>query len=294
MLLSSRPKHFSFADRVAPGVEVKLDWADAEELSGQSTLTGICREHQMDPDAVVSVHLPPGTTDRHGMSATADNVGTVIEFTHTAFGNAVDPDWLTLHSDRRFDYRTQVDTLATITDVTGYPIALENAPDSGQLYRPEDIAVFGFLANNVDQLADTRLLIDTNHVPEDRTELAIDSDAVAAILEQMDGALRDCMEKGFRNFLRNQVAEPAVDLDPGDPWRPALITLELVGGERVQAVHLNDPKGDGTPDVQNGAPAGMKAVIEFCREHDVVIVLEPGNKDNEQVKAALDWLLDVL
>ncbi|MEF8801024.1 MAG: hypothetical protein V5A38_03185 [Halolamina sp.] len=106
----------------------------------------------------------------------------------------------------------------------------------------------------------------------------------------MDADLRNRVEGPFRRVLQDHEAGPTVELDPGDPWRPVRTALHLVGGERVQAVHLNDPVDDGTPNVQNGVPDGMRAVVEFCREHEVAIVLEPGPAEAEQVAAALEWL----
>lgn len=288
-LVSARPASFASAARLPASVEVKLDWEDAAELGEVYTLADVCQEHRLDPAAVRSVHLPPGTTDRHGMAAAADNVGTIVDFTHTAFGT-IDPDWLTMHSDRRFDYRAHIDTLGTITNLTEHRIALENTPDVSHLHTPEDMAVFAFLAEYLGQLSDTYLLVDTAHVPADRSRVAVDDDAVAIVLDRMDADLRNRVEDAFRSFLRDHATGATVELDAADPWRPALTALHLVGGDRVQAVHLNDPVEDGTPDVQNGVPEGMQAVVEFCRQHDVAIVLEPGAAEQEQVAAALEWL----
>lgn len=288
-LVSARPASFASAAQASASVEVKLDWEDAAELSEVYTLADVCQEHRLDPAAVRSVHLPPGTTDRHGMAAAADNVGTIVDFTHTAFGS-VDPDWLTLHSARRFDYPAHVDTLGTITNLTEHRLALENTPDVSHLHTPEDMAVFAFLAEYLGQLSDTYLLVDTAHVPRSRSRVAVDEDAVAIVLDRMDPALRNRVEGAFRSFLRDHETGATVELDAGDPWRPALTALHLVGGERVQAVHLNDPVADGTPDVRNGVPEGLRAVVEFCRLHDVAIVLEPGPAEQEAVAAALAWL----
>lgn len=290
VLLSKRPEYVAEAVRVAPGVEVKLNWSDAAELRAGDTLTDICLEQEVDPSAVVSVHLPPGTTDRNGMAAAAENVGTITDFTHTAFGDDVAPKWLTLHSDRWFDYRDHVDTLGAITDLTGYPVALESGTDRGQFYQPEHLAMFAFLAEHVDQLADTHVLVDTAHIPDDRTELDVSEDVVDDILGKMDAELRRHVEEPFRCFLQDRVAQATIDLDMGDPWRPALTALHMVGGDRVQAVHLNDPEDDGAPDVQHGVPDGMRAVVEFCRRHDVAIVIEPGRAKKQQVDAVLEWL----
>jgi len=289
VLLSARPKHLSRAARIAPGVEVKLDWEDAAELGDGRTLTDVCEENSVEPDDIVSVHLPPGTTNRNGMAAADGNVGKITDFTHTAFGDAVEPEWLTLHSARRFDYRTHVETLGTITDVTGYPIALENAPDGGQLHTPEAMAVLAFLAERVERLDDTYLLVDTAHVPADCSEPAVDEEAVTDVLDGMDDELRRRVEEEFRGFLRERISDVTLELDPDDPWRPALVALRMVGGDRVRAVHLNEPVEDGTPDVEN-ASEGLRATVEFCREHDVATVLEPGKSETEQTNDAIEWL----
>lgn len=294
VLLSKRPAYVAEAVRVAPGVEVKLNWSDAAELGTGNTLTDPCEEQGVDPSAVVSVHLPPGTTDRNRMAAAAENVGIITDFTHSAFGDAVDPDWLTLHSDRWFDYGDHVDALGTITDLTGYPVALESGTERGQFYQPDLLAVFAFLAGHVDQLADTYVLVDTAHIPDDRTELAVSEDAVGGVLDKMDGVFRDRVEEPFRQFLEEQLAGVEVGLDAGDPWRPPLIALYMVGGDRVRAVHLNDPANDGAPDVRHGASDGMRAVVEFCRQHDVAIVIEPGTAGKRQVDAVLEWLVDAV
>jgi len=293
VVLSTRPAYFASAAQVAPNVEVKLDWEDATEFGDRYTLADACREHRLDPEAVRSVHLPPGTTNRHGMAAAAANVGTITDFVHTAFGT-INPDWLTLHSDRQFDYQAHVEMLDTITELTGHQIALENTPDSSHLHTPEDMAVFAFLAKHIDQLADIHLLVDTAHVPANRPRVAVDEDAVAGVLDRMDTTLRSRIADEFGMFLQSHEAEAAVNLDADDPWRPALTVLHLVGGDRIQAIHLNDPETDGVPDVRNGAPDGMQVVVNFCRQHDVAIVLEPQQVGEDQVAAALEWLVDTV
>lgn len=295
VLLSARPGDFAFATRVAPGVELKLDRQHVPDLGDSHTLTDVCEEHGLDPAAVGSVHLPPGTTDSRGMTVASGNVGAITDFTHTAFGSGVDPDWLTLHSDRAFDYRAHVDALGTITDITGYPVALESGTDRGQFHHPEHMAVFAFLARHVDHLANTYILIDTAHIPDHRTELTVSDDKVDDILDEMDAALRDRVEDPFHAFLQDRVAQAAIDLDPGDPWRPALVALHMIGGDRVRAVHLNDPDDDGVPDVENGAPEGMQAVVGFCRQHDAAFILEPDDEDEDwEIEAVLDWLIDAV
>ena len=57
----------------------------------------------------------------------------------------------------------------------------------------------------------------------------------------------------------------------------------MVGDDRVRAVYLNDIEDDGAPDVRHRAPAGMRAVVEFCRRHNMVIVVEPTGAGTRQV-----------
>jgi hypothetical protein len=226
------------------------------------------------------------------MSVADGNIGKISDFTHTAFGEGVDPDWLTLHSARSFDYADQVDRLGTITAVTGYPVALENPPDRGQLHAPEGMALVAFLADHVDRLDATSLVVDTDHVPHNRRGLSVDVGAVEEVLTGLDGEIRDQVEEAFRAFLQDAMEGVGTELDPGDPWRPSLTALSMTGGGRVEAVHLNQPGEDGTPDVRDGVPDGMRAVVDFCRQHDVAIVLEPGKAEEQEIEAALEWLHD--
>ena len=292
LLLSARPSKLPLAAQAAPGIELKLDWEDAADLGANRTLTDICVEQGVDPSKVVSVHLPPGTTDRNGMAVAPGTVGTIIDFTHTAFGEGIDPEWLTLHSVREFDYRAQVQQLRTITETTGHALALENPPDRGLLYAPEGMAFLGFLAGHADPLENVSVLVDTAHVSADRDGGEIDDEAVEAVFEHLDPTLQEGVTDSFRDHLRRERTRPEADLDPSDPWRPALATLGLVGGDRVRAVHLNDPETDGVPDLQNGPSEGLRAVVEFCQNHGVALVLEPDEGQRDETEAMIEWLTE--
>ena len=292
ILLSARPSKLPSAAQVAPGIELKLDWEDAADLGAERTLADTCEEYGVDPTKIVSVHLPPGTTDRHGMAVAPGTVGTIIDFTHTAFGEGIDPEWLTLHSVREFDYRAQIERLRAVTGSAGYPLALENPPDRGLLYAPEGMAFLGFLSDYVTGLGDVSLLVDTAHVPADRTDATADEEVVEAILERLDPPLRERIAEPFREFLGTDLDGPGAGLDPGDPWRPALATLCLVGPECVRAIHLNDPEADGVPDLQNGPSEGLRAAVECCRDHDVAIVLEPDEGQQDEIEAMIEWLTE--
>ena len=291
VLLSARPSKLPFAAQVAPGVELKLDWEDAADLGTERSLADSCAEQGVDPGRIVSVHLPPGTTGRHGMAVAPDTVGTIIDFTHSAFGEGIVPEWMTLHSVREFDYRAQVQRLGTITETTGYPLALENPPDRGLLSAPEGMAFLGFLASHADPLEDVFPLLDTAHVPADRGDGEIDEGAVEAVFEHLDPTLQEAVADQFRAFLRRDRNRPETGLDPDDPWRPALATFGLVGGEHVRAVHLNDPEEDGVPDLENGPSEGLRAVVEYCQNHGVTVVLEPDEGQRDEVEAMIEWLV---
>lgn len=288
ILLSTPPSELASAASISDGVEVKLDWSDAADLSAERTLTDICNEQDVDPATVGSVHLPPGTTQRHGMAIAPGNRGRIINVTHQAFGESLNPAWITVHSARSFEYREHVELLEQLTRVTDQRFALENTPDESQLYTPEDVAVFAVLAARTEKLDDVYLLVDTVHVPE-RRSVAVDERAVEAVLERMEKDLRRRFEPAFRAHLSERVAAADVPLPAEDHWYPPLTMLHLVGGDRIRAVHLNDPLEDGIPDVRT-ASEGLATVIEFCRQYDVVIVLEPGQAKTSEIVDAIEWI----
>lgn len=289
VLLSSRPEEFEYAARVARGVEVKLDWEHAARLSREHTLRDELAASRLAPADIVSVHLPPGTNRRNGMAAAAGNVGTIADFTHEALGEAVDPRWLTLHSARSFRYDEHVERLATLVELTGYPVAIENTPDRSDLYTPEDLAAIGFLREHTDRMASVSLVIDTAHVPE-RRRLAVDDDAISRVLDRMRSPLRARAAEPFRRYLDERLADTEIEVAPADPWRPALVALSMVGGTHVRAVHLNDPAHDGVPDVGAGVADGLRQLLDRCRRHEIAVVLEPERIRSDRVPAALDWL----
>lgn len=289
VLLSSRPEEFEYAARIAPGIEVKLDWEHAATLSSEHTLRDALVDAGLSPGDAISIHLPPGTNRRYGMAVAAGNVGTIAGFTHEAFGDGVDPRWLTLHSARSFRYDEHVERLATLVGLTGYPLAIENTPDRSDLYTPEDLAAVGFLRERADQLASVSLVVDTAHLPP-RRRVEVDDDAVSRVLDRMGSQLRARAAAPFRRYLEERLTGADIEGSPADPWRPALLALSMVGGTHVRAVHLNDPVRDGVPDLRDGVPNGLGAVLDYCRRHAIAVVLEPERTRSDRVPAALDWL----
>ncbi|WP_267643182.1 hypothetical protein [Haloarchaeobius amylolyticus] len=282
---------------VAPrvdGVELKLDWEDVDALLTEQSVTAVCREQGVDPTKIRSIHLPPGTDRRFGMVVAPGNTGTISEFTHRALGEAVVPEWLTAHTVRRFDYREHVDRLATITELTGFPVAIENTPDSSYFHAPEDLAFLALLTGAVDRLADTHLLVDTAHVDTDRTHVEVDEAAIDAVLDRVSPERAENVADRFREFVTDNLAGTESPVPPSDPWAPVLTTLYATGGDRVRAVHLNHPADDGLPNVGHDAEPGLDLVLEFCRDHDVAVVLEPGLASLEEVSTVVADLQDRL
>ena len=154
ILLSVSPEYLAHAESLADGIEAKLDWKHIESLSSDNTISDECEMQGVPPESITSIHLPPGTSQPQGLSVAPGNVGDIIDFVHSAFGDRVAPTWLTVHTTRTFDYRKHVERLATITEVGGYPLAVENTPDTSCYHTPEDIAALAFLAEQAPQLDD--------------------------------------------------------------------------------------------------------------------------------------------
>lgn len=300
ILCSARPGALATAASVADGIEVKLDWEHAARLGADRPLAAVCAEQGVDPGTITSVHLPPGTARPEGMSIAPGNAGVIADFTHAAFGDGVAPEWLTVHTAREFDYREQVDRLGTTVEVGGYPLAVENTPDASDYHTPEDLAVLAYLTERIPRLADVSVLVDTAHVAMGRRDLAVDEDAVSAVLRRLDDPLRDRMADGFREFLRANVAgirdefDPAVEApDEGNPWRPVFVTLAVLGGSRVRALHLNHPATDGLPTSEH-RDEGLEWVLAFCQHHGIAVVIEPGRADAAEIQAAIATLRECL
>jgi hypothetical protein len=248
------------------------------------------------PESITSIHLPPGTSQPRGLSVAPGNVGDITDFVHSAFGDRVEPEWLTVHTTRTFDYREHVDRLATITEVGGYPLAVENTPDASCYHTPEDIAALAFLTEQVPRLDDVSILIDTAHVAMERRTLTVDDRAFKSVLERADEQLRDHLSEAFQQFLRDNVklSKNDSDLDVApppeeSPWRPVFATLAIVGGSQIQAIHLNDPTSDGLPETQRPAD-GLRWVLSYCNTHDIAVVLEPGDADRESIAETISEL----
>lgn len=296
ILVSASPEQFDPAKGLADGIEAKLDWKHKAALSGDTTLSDDCEQHGLAPEAITSIHLPPGTSQPQGLSVGPGNEGDILDFIHSAFGNRVDPEWLTVHTTRSFDYQDHVDRLATITEQGGYPLAVENTPDASCYYTPEDIAAMAYLIEQVPRLDDVSILIDTAHVEMERRSLALDDTAIDSVLERADEQLREQLAEPYQEFLQKNVdhnrdrsdlnVEPPAE---GSPWRPVFVTLAIVGGAQIQAIHLNDPRSDGLVDTEQPRD-GLRWVLSYCDTHDITVVLEPGDADRTSIAETIDGL----
>jgi len=289
ILLSISPEHSTHAEILADGIEAKLDWKHTESLSRDNTLSDECEMQGVSPESITSIHLPPGTSRPQGLSVAPGNVGDIIDFVHSAFGDRVHPTWLTVHTTRTFGYREHVERLATVTEVGGYPLAIENTPDASCYHTPEDIAALAFLTEQAPRLDDVSILIDTAHVAMERRALTVDDRAFESVLERADEQLRDQLSEAFQQFLQDNAEHRKNDPDLGvaspaeeSPWRPVFVTLGIVGGSRIQAIHLNDLTSDGLPETKRPAD-GLRWVLSYCDKHDIAVVLEPGSADRESI-----------
>jgi hypothetical protein len=110
------------------------------------------------------------------------------------------------------------------------------------------------------------------------------------VLGRLDAELRRRVEDPFRDKLEANVADIGVDLLRGDPWRPAILALHAIGGDRIPTMHLNDPATGGLPAIGHDATDGLDAVLRFCRRHDVAIVLEPGPAGHPEIGETIQGL----
>jgi hypothetical protein len=123
----------------------------------------------------------------------------------------------------------------------------------------------------------------------ERRALTVDDRAFESVLERADEQLRDQLSEAFQQFLQDNVEHRKNDPDLGvappaeeSPWRPVFVTLSIVGGSRIRAIHLNDPTSDGLPETQRPAD-GLRWVLSYCNKHDIAVVLEPGSADRESI-----------
>lgn len=148
-------------------IELKLNWEDYPILSRERALDAVLDEHDISPDQLHAVHLPPGTETRGreiGMAATRNNVGTVQQFTATQLANVPDIP-LVMHPVKRFDRDQYLPVLQQYRHVTGHPIYLENmSARSADLHTVDDLRAFSAAIADRDMDC-LQFVVDTAHLP---------------------------------------------------------------------------------------------------------------------------------
>jgi len=130
----------------------------------------------------------------------------------------------------------------------------------------------------------------------ERRALTVDDRAFESVLERANEQLRNQFSEAFQQFLWENVEhsknDPNLSVEPPteeSPWRPVFITLTIVGGSRIQAIHINDPTTDGLPETKRPAD-GLRWVLSYCNKHDIVVVLEPGEADSGSIAETISEL----
>ena len=209
VLLSLRPDKLQIAQQVDAGVELKLDREDADLVIGDRDLAAFLDEHDMPQEQLVSVHPPPGTRGRQtDTTVTQDNVGNVIRFNDTQL-QAVTPEFVVLHTDRRIDVRDHLFTLQEMAASLDVRLVVENPPGKSYWATPEDHAFFAYTATTAD--TPWYLTVDTHHLDDDLPTGFVDED-------DLDGM----MERATENELSPMPCNGSANTSPnGLPSRPS-------------------------------------------------------------------------
>lgn len=286
--VSARPvaRELRLASDIADGIEIKLDWEHLETDLADRTLAEHCEDIGIDLGAITSVHLPPGTNRRHGMSVAPGNVGKILAFVHRHLGDGIETRHLTVHSVREFDYRHQVDRLATLRDETDHRVALENTPDDSYLYTPLDLAVFRAIADHLRPNLDVSFVLDTGHLPTEYSVTCVDG--IERVLDRLDDGISEAIDRSLDDIHGRMTSTDSTT----SQWRPAIETLRLVGDD-VAAVHLNDPISDGLPAVGSSTKSKLRGLLRYCLKKDIPIILEPEVLSSEPIETTIHELRGV-
>lgn len=169
ILMSLKPENLGMAN-VDPdiGIELKLDWkhvGSGGSVSEDSQIRELAKESDIDPERIASVHLPPGTSDSRGMTATSANIGSIVDFSYNQMAGMEDA-YMTTHPPKDFNYEEQARVMEDIGRLSQNEFSIENTSVESDWYDPEEIAFFAFLGNNYDGLDPMHLTIDSAHLPQ--------------------------------------------------------------------------------------------------------------------------------
>lgn len=195
ILMSLKPEDLEMAD-VDPdiGVELKLDWKHVGPegaVSEDSEIRELAKNVDVDPERIKSVHLPPGTSNSRGMTATRDNVGSIVEFSYNQMTGMGDT-YMTTHPPKDFNYEDQARVLQDISELSQNEFSIENTSVESDWYDPEEIAFFAFLGHNYDGLDPMHLTIDSAHLPQGK-DVRGDFDINSGNYYTADGEISEVM-----------------------------------------------------------------------------------------------------
>lgn len=268
-------------------IELKFDWEHTAILRGEVDLETHLQSADIDSERIWSVHLPPGIgrgrTDLE-MALTTHNRGTISAFVHEQLG-VIPNAHLVVHPPKQFVYSDQLELIATVLELTGREIAVENTSVPSDWYAPETIAFFGYVGDRYERLSGLYLTIDSAHLPTDETTASLqsaDHDAISTLETRLaaDGLevpsdFRERIDRQLHAFESYLPGHDELEDGTDIPYGPVLRTLCL-SGDRTKEIHLNDPLTDDVPDPTGHKSSPMfEAVLEYAIDHEIAIVLEP-------------------
>jgi len=295
IVLSLRPGKLPLLEEINAGLELKLDREDADVVTGERSLESVFADYAFPPEGCVSIHPPPGNRGREtDTSIVRENIGTLIRFNDTQL-QSLRPEFVTLHTIRRFDVRDQLFVLQEMAANMDVSLAVENPPGSSYWATPEDHAFFAYAATIADST--WSLTVDTYHLTDDPTTDFLVKDHITTVIDRAaaDGVSEDALDR-FQNRIRVRAADaPTLDFRSvcDDPWLPTLRTLVLAG-DHVQSLHFNDPINDGIPDLVHTDSPVLEAIFDLVAQHDIYLVLEPDTYDIDVLRSVLATLRDRL
>ncbi|MFB6190272.1 MAG: hypothetical protein ABEJ91_01745 [Candidatus Nanohaloarchaea archaeon] len=230
VVLSMGPEELSRAAGSDWSIELKLDWEDMEPggyFHEEAGLDELLENSGVDPDRVVDIHLPPGTSDSNpGMSAVEENVGAMAGFSYDHLEDR-DDIFLTTHPPKQFRYLDQLWVLKDLLERVPNEVSIENTSDPSKWYTPEAVAFFGFVGSQYpESFEDLYLTVDSAHLPQgDYVQQDFDDyykpedEEVAALMDRSETGREWLFEIDY-DQVEDIVHEINEDLEEGDDIFP--------------------------------------------------------------------------
>lgn len=150
-------------------------------------------------DRIWSVDLPPGIGRNRcdvEMALTERNRGTITKFVYDQL-DVVPNAHLVVHPLKAFAYADHLELIASVLELTGRELAVENTSVETDWYTPDAIAFFGYAgqvrssrrALTHGRYVTPSLTIDTPHLPAPDTEMYVDKpdpEVMAALRKKLD------------------------------------------------------------------------------------------------------------